>query len=353
MTPRERILKVLNHKIPDRVPYSFKICSHLIDLCEKKMGMRDYTIAFDFDIRRSDPLPTQKQTNFGQFHDHVPENAAFTEWGLMLVPFPNDINYRRHIPSMTNFNSIEQIESYPFPDVDADYRYVNLRKEMDEIKKAGYACCTAINLGPIQTMWSLRGIDRFMMDAAMDDSFTHALYDKVVDIMCRQAKQLALSHPDIILNGDNFATQSGLMVSRRFWRDWYGCAHQRLIEAIKSVDKNIKYAYHADGMMQEMIPDMIEIGIDIFDPIQPECIDPAKIKKEYGEQIVLSGTVGIQHTMPFGTAKDIENEVKLRIKTAGHNGGLLIAPSHTLPPEVPWDNILAFVNAAQTHGKYD
>ncbi len=236
MTPRECVGKALNHEEPEQVPFSLKMSPHQQDVCEQKTGTRDFAEYFDFSVRREYLTPTRKKTDFARFQDHVPENAWFSEWGLMLVPFPNDKNYKQHVPSMTKFTSVEQIETYPFPDVDAEYRYVPLREHAAAAHEAGYAFGTGFDLGPIQTLWSLRGIDGFMMEATLDEPFIHALYDKVVDILCGQARQLATVHPDIIFNGDNFATQRGLMVSRQFWRDWYGPAHRRLIETLKSID---------------------------------------------------------------------------------------------------------------------
>jgi uroporphyrinogen decarboxylase len=353
MTHRERFIKALNHETPDRVPFYMKFCPQLVDRCERETGTRDFGEHFGFDFRREYLTPSRHQPDFARFHDHVPENARFSDWGMMMVPFPDSPNYRKHYPSMTGFTSVEQIETYPFPDVEADYRYEPLRAAARAAHDAGYAFGAGFDLGPIQTLWTLVGMDRFMMEATLGEPFILALHEKVMGLLLDQARQLTTVGADIIFNGDNFATQRGLMVSRGFWRDWYGPSHRRLIEVLKAADPDVKYYYHADGMMQELIPDMVEIGVDIIDPVQPECMDPAEIKKEYGDRIVISGTVGIQRTMPFGTPDDVKAEVRKRIETVGPGGGFLLAPTHTLPPEVPWENILAFADAAKTYGRYD
>jgi uroporphyrinogen decarboxylase len=351
MTQRERVIAAMGFKEPDLVPIIAYLCPDLQDVCERMTGTRDYAAYFDFDIKRDHLTRTRKITDYARFHDQVPRNASFTDWGMMMVPFPDDRNYAKHFPSMTSFTSVDQIESYPFPDVEAEYRYEPLRAAAKAAHDAGYAYGAGFDLGPIQTLWTLVGMDRFMMEATADEPFIHALYEKVVEILCGQARMLATVDVDIIYNGDNFATQRGLMVSRKFWREWYGPAHRRLIEILKAARPRIKYFYHADGMMQEMIPDLIEIGVDIIDPIQPECMDPSVIKREYGRDIVLSGTVGIQQTMSFGTPRDVEEEVKLRLRTIGPGGGFLLAPTHTLAPEVPWENVCAFVEAARKFGR--
>ena len=92
--------------------------------------------------------------------------------------------------------------------------------------------------------------------------------------------------------------------------------------------------------------------MDILNPVQPECMDPAEIKRQYGDRLSFSGTIGTQTTMPFGTPEDVRQEVKLRIETVGRGGGLLLAPTHVLEPDVPWENIVAFVQAARDLGGY-
>jgi uroporphyrinogen decarboxylase len=125
------------------------------------------------------------------------------------------------------------------------------------------------------------------------------------------------------------------------------------IRSALEINPKVHIFYHSDGDIEEIIPDLIEIGVDVLNPIQPECMDPAAIKKKYGDRLALWGTIGIQHTMPFGTPEDVKQEVKERIATAGRGGGFVIAPSHEFEPEVPWENILAFFQAVEEYGKYD
>ncbi len=101
--------------------------------------------------------------------------------------------------------------------------------------------------------------------------------------------------------------------------------------------------------MQELIADMIEIGVDIIDPVQPECMDPAAVKREYGERLSFWGTIGTQTTMPFGDTEEVRRVVRERIDTLGPEG-LLLAPTHVLEPDVPWENIVAFVEAVEEYG---
>jgi len=120
----------------------------------------------------------------------------------------------------------------------------------------------------------------------------------------------------------------------------------------RRVNPNILISYHSDGYIEPFIPELIEIGLDVLNPIQPECMDPAAIKRRYGDRLAFFGTIGTQTTFPFGSPEDMRQEIRQRIETVGKGGGLILAPSHMLEPDVPWQNILAFFEAAREFGKY-
>lgn len=107
--------------------------------------------------------------------------------------------------------------------------------------------------------------------------------------------------------------------------------------------------YHGDGNLQKIIPDLIEIGVEILNPIQPECMNPVEIKKKYGDRLSFWGTLGTQSTMPFGTSGEVREYCKRMIEMIGKGGGLILAPTHLLEPEVPWDNVQAFIDTVREY----
>jgi hypothetical protein len=111
-------------------------------------------------------------------------------------------------------------------------------------------------------------------------------------------------------------------------------------------------SFHSDGNIAEIVPDLIEIGVTILNPIQPLALDPSKVKGNHGSQLALYGTIDIQRTLPFGTTEDVKNEVINRLKTCGQGGGLILAPTHSVLPDVPVENYLAFIKAAKKYGTY-
>jgi len=113
--------------------------------------------------------------------------------------------------------------------------------------------------------------------------------------------------------------------------------------AAKEINPDIQIWYHSDGNITEIIPELIEIGVTILNPVQPECLDPLMVKQKYGDKLVIDGTIGTQTTMPFGSPDDIRKTVVQRIETLGTDGALILSPTHTLEPEVPLENIRAFI----------
>jgi uroporphyrinogen decarboxylase len=138
-----------------------------------------------------------------------------------------------------------------------------------------------------------------------------------------------------------------MLMSVKMWRTWLKPRLARTIAAARAIRPDVLVFYHSDGDVTAIIPDLLEIGVDILNPIQPECMDPVALKRAYGERLSFWGTIGTQSTFPFGSPEDVRREVRARISTVGVGGGLFLAPTHVIEPEVPFDNIVAFVEAVR------
>ena len=123
-----------------------------------------------------------------------------------------------------------------------------------------------------------------------------------------------------------------------------------LFESFKKKNPNVKIAYHSCGNIMPIIPELIEIGLDILNPIQPRAMDPAEVKKKFGKNLCFWGGIDIQYVLPFGTRKEVEDEVKLRISQLDGNGGLILSPAHNIQVDTSIENVLALYEAAQKCG---
>jgi uroporphyrinogen decarboxylase len=157
---------------------------------------------------------------------------------------------------------------------------------------------------------------------------------------------------DVLRLGDDVACQTGMLIGPALWRRWFKPRMARIIEAARAVKPDIHIFYHTDGDCRAIVPELIEIGVSVLNPVQPECMDPAALKAEFGDRLAFWGTVGTQSTMPHGTPAEVRAVVRERIATVGKGGGLLISPTHTLEPDVPWENVVAFVKAVDEFGAF-
>ncbi len=153
--------------------------------------------------------------------------------------------------------------------------------------------------------------------------------------------------------GDDVSAQTGMIMSPATWRRFFKPRLADIIAAARAIAADLPVFYHTDGDCRAIIDELIEIGVTILNPVQPECMDPAEIKRLYGNRLAFWGTIGIQGTLPFGTPADVRREVKRRMESVGRNGGFLIGPSHMIEPEVPWENIVALYEAIDEYGEYN
>ncbi len=141
--------------------------------------------------------------------------------------------------------------------------------------------------------------------------------------------------------------QQRMLISPAMWRRMLKPRMATLISTLKAINPALKVAYHSDGNIWPIIPDLIEIGLDVLNPIQPLSMDPAEVGRDFGDRLCFWGSIDEQHTLPYGTPADVAAEVRLRLDTLGRNGGLILGPTHHVQLDTPLENFWAMVRAIQ------
>ncbi|MGI5930728.1 MAG: uroporphyrinogen decarboxylase family protein [Pseudoflavonifractor sp.] len=200
-----------------------------------------------------------------------------------------------------------------------------------------------------ETSWYIRGMEPLMMDMMCDEEMAEVILDRVTQMSIQRAKLYAEAGVDILYLGDDVGMQNSLMMSEELYVTWIKPRLKQVIEAAKAIKPDIIVFYHSCGFVEPLIPHLIEAGIDVLNPIQPECMDFEEIFEKYGDQVAFHGTVGTQSVMPFGTPEEVKAVVKKNLDIAGPKGGLFVAPTHLLEPEVPWENIRAYVEVCREY----
>jgi len=356
MTHKERLLTAINHEEPDRVP----LCAWYTPEAEKTLLSHFGVNSDKTETYKSagGPLPIMMEHDFliswigpctGYYAD--PHEEYTDEWGIGWKWFKNAAGGTYTEMVRHPLADIKDPAEYKMPDFTREDRYEGVKKLIKEYGKEygimGGAACTLFELA-----WYLRGMEQLLMDMMVEKDFVNALLDDLTQWIDVAGSKMVSLGVDIIWIGDDFGTQDRMMIAPEVFREFFKPRYAKLFAKWKAINPRVKIAFHSDGNIYPILRDLVEIGLDILNPVQPKSMDPAQVKKDFGKHLTLWGTVDVQEVLPFGTAADVANEVKLRLRTAGKGGGLIIAPAHNIQPDVPLENILAFYETAKKYGRY-
>lgn len=356
MTSRERVLAALQHERTDRVPrLLYEEAIGYVPAIEKLLGERCAPKTprefFDMDITgvaaASTVLPRSRFAEWlGPESEEALRRGEVDEWGVRWRG--GSLHHFAHIESpLRGVEDPERLRRYPWPDLDQEYRWRDLAGRVAELQAHGVAVA-AFAGSVFEQAWYLRGMDDLMADMLTRAGIAHEFLDRLAFFQRLSAQRFARAGVDILITGDDVAGQRGLLMKAETWRTFLKPRLAATAKAVKAINPECRIFYHSDGNIEALIPDLIEAGVDILNPIQPECMDPSAVKRKYGAQLSFWGAVSVQRTMPFGTPEDVRREVRRRIAEMGGGGGYILAPAHVLSPEVPWENIVAFFEAADT-----
>lgn len=351
MTKRERVLTAMNRQQPDRVPKTASFTPDVQRKFEQATGAKNAHEYFDMDVNGVGFAGPAQATDWSEWYAGPhPEGTSYSEYGTAHVPGSFHHFWRLDFP-MRNVDSVKRMEEFPWPDYTPAARHEHLEAQVAALHEQGLYVQGGV--GHIwENAWQIVSMEKLMMDFVMNPDQAAYVLDRVAEDRLFQAKRYAEADVDCLLCGDDVAMQHKLMMSPDMWREWLKPRWAKAWAAAKAIKPDIQIWYHSDGNIEPIIEDLIEIGMTILNPVQPECVDPEKLKHEYGDRIAFWGCVGTQTTFPFGTPDDMRQNVKWLIETVGKGGGLLLAPTHVLEPDVPWENIAAFFEAVAEYGTY-
>jgi uroporphyrinogen decarboxylase len=237
----------------------------------------------------------------------------------------------------------QAIESYRPPDPHRRELYTEAARVIREFKDE-YWIVGVVVTTIFESAWALRGYHQLMMDFLLNPDLAERILDLPYRYHLTAAQKLVEMGVDMIWLGDDVGAQNAMLMSPTLWRKYLKPRLANLIATLKIINPQLKVTYHSDGYIYPIIPELVEIGLDVLNPIQSTAVDPVKLKKEFGDRLCFWGSVDLQHTLPYGTPSEVEAEVLTRLKTLGKNGGLIIGPTHNIQLDVPLENFWAMVN---------
>lgn len=352
MKHRDRVLTALDHEIPDRCPMQISFTPEFATRLAKELNLGSDKIhnphgggnPYELERALDQDLLLTSVGWANSYYQNADEYVD--EWGIGWHSVPYDTPYGNG--RYTEFNQHpladdQAIDSYQPPDPNRPELYKEAEWVVREFK--GEYWIVGVTVTTIfETAWALRGYEKMLMDLAINPELAERILDIPYQYHLTAAKKLTELGVDMIWLGDDIGAQNAMLISPKMWRKFLKPRMAAIIAEVKAINPQVKVAYHSDGVLNPIIPDLIEIGLDVLNPIQPASMDPAELKRAYGDKLCFWGSIDEQHTLPFGTAADVEAEVKTRLETVGKQGGLIIGPTHHVQLDTPMENFWAMVN---------
>lgn len=357
MRHRDRVIAALAHEASDRCPMQISFTPEFADRLRADLGARgliarsgsgshnphgggnDYELelALDEDLILS---------SVGWANSYYNGPGDYTdEWGVTWRAQPYETPFGTGYYTEMVGRPLEEdaaIASYRAPDPDRPELYVDTERVLRELGDEYYI--VGVTVTTIwETAWALRGYEQLMMDLIAEPDVAEAILEIPFRYHLRAAERLTRMGVDMIWTGDDVGMQTGMLISPALWRRHLKPRMAELIARVKAINPAVKVAYHSDGTIWDILPDLIEIGLDVLNPVQPACMDPAELKRRYGKELCFWGSLDEQHTLPFGSPEDVRAEVLTRLRTIGREGGLILGPTHHVQLDTPMDNFWAMV----------
>ncbi len=350
MTLREKLRNLWKHGGHGGGLVYFDLCPAQEREFERRHGRLDYRDYYEMPFRNvGGDLLRQPFRDWMRFFpgERFAEGTAFSKFGEGHEPAPEAMHMTRMLHPMRGFSTLEEFESYPYPEFD-ESAISAVRREVDQLHERGLAAAVVQECTVWETAWYLRSMDELMVDMLSDDGKAVYHIERITRLACLRAAGFAAAGVDLLRLGDDIGMQHTIMMSRETYRQWLKEPLRRVIAAARRVNPEIVISYHSCGFVLPLIDDLVECGIDVLNPVQPECMEFAPIYEKYAGSIGFWGTVGTQSTMPFGTPDEVRDVVRRNLSISRSRGGLLCAPTHLVEPEVPFENIEAYVEAVRS-----
>ena len=332
MDNRERVLTALNHKQPDKVPY----CITFTEIAREKMVDFYCDEAFEsklgncFTILESDPAwawqevkPNVWQDQFGVFWDR----SVDRDIGVVCNTLVNKDNYA----------------DFPFPDPGDPSRFALYKPAVKQNPDGFFVVDLGWTL--FERAWTLAGMENILMAFIADKKFVEGFLDRITEWNLQMIDNICAFDIDAIWFGDDWGQQRSLIMGPEMWREFFKPRIRTLFQRVKSHGKQV--FLHSCGKVDELFDDLIECGLDLFNPFQPEVINVFQIKQQYGDRLNFWGGISTQRTLPFGTVDQVKDEVRQMIDKVGKGGGYIAAPAHDIPADAKPENIAAMIEVLQ------
>jgi uroporphyrinogen decarboxylase len=376
MNHKERVLTALNHEEPDRVPVDlggrqttfmietyehFKAHLGLNDLPTKIMSQKWQTAYADEQILKRFSVDCRHVRPSMKAEPELSETAQgktifVDEWGVKRII---DAGYASIIGYPLQSATLKDLEAYEWPNPAEDFDYSSIRSQAQRLSSESEYAIVG-NMGSpgniFEQSWYLRGLSEFFMDLVDNKDFAHALLTKITSIRKLNAERFLSEvgeYLDVFQLADDLAMQNGPYMSPELYREMIKPYQIELFQFVKALTP-AKIYYHSCGSVTRLLDDLIEVGVDILNPVQVSAdnMQADRLKQRFGNRLSFWGAMDTTEILPNGTAEDVRDEVRKIIRDLAPGGGFVLASVHNLQPDIPPENIMAMFEAVSKYGKY-
>lgn len=358
-THRDRILALVNHEEPDRIGIGYSAAPEVHKALKEFLGIENNDTLLEYlgvDLRYVSSKIKYKASEVCYADPTVevtPEGILKDIWGVGFVEKKTAIGTYVQLAyhPLQSIDSIKDLELYPWPTADL-WDYSDIPNQIRRLE--GYPIF-AHSRGFFEISWFMRGMDNFMIDLSLNPKLACALMDKVKRYLIDRIVKIlevAKGKIDFVELNDDVGGQNGLLIHPDMWRRYIKPRMQEMIDVVHAYGTRIMY--HSCGSVRTIIPDLIEIGVEILNPVQPRAVgmEPRKLKEDFGDKLTFYGTIDEQETLPYGKPEDVRTEVLERISYMAPGGGFIISPCHSIQPDTSIENILTLYETALEYGVY-
>jgi uroporphyrinogen decarboxylase len=329
---RQRVLTSLHHGQPDRIPYQISFTQRMHARMVEFLGDPGFASRLGNCLTS---VGTEPDDGWREVMPDIWEDQFGVRWNRAIDKDIGTVCNRVVTP--------ETLDDYQFPDPDDPSRYSGYAELLAD--KQDRFVVAALGFSLFERAWTMAGMETLLMAMVCDKPFAHRLFDRILAFNLRVIERACGYDIDAVQFGDDWGMQTGLIMGPDLWQEFIKPRIKQMYGLVKSRGKFV--FIHSCGKVDGIFGDLIECGLDVFNPFQPEVMDVYEIKRRYGDRLSFYGGISTQRTLPYGTVGQVEEEVRRLLEEVGRGGGYIAAPAHAIPDGARPENVLAMIDVLQ------